>query len=94
MEIVYREGRKHVCFSILIFLFSIKNHCVRGRRPNFVIFVAWSALIASGWMVVTWSRKSSLAPAKIAFFVCLVLLKDEGRKVSPRFHLFVSDINH
>ena len=44
-------------------------------------------------MVVTWSRKSSLAPAKIAFFVCLVLLKDEGRKVSPIFHLFVSDIN-
>ena len=45
-------------------------------------------------MVVTWSRNSSLGPAEIASFVHLVLFKDEGRRVSPRFHLFVSDVNH
>ena len=28
-----------------------------------------------------------------ASFVCLVLFKDRGRRVSPRFYLFVSDIN-
>ena len=32
-------------------------------------------------------------PAEIASFVFLVLFKDEGCRVSPRFHLFVSDVN-
>ena len=45
-------------------------------------------------MVVPWSRKSSLGPVKIASFLCLVLFKGEGRRLSPRFHLFVSDVNH
>ena len=67
---------------------------MRDRRPNFVIFVVWSALIAGEWVVVAWSRKSSLGPAEIASIVCLVLFKDEGCRVSPRFHLFVSDVNH
>ena len=35
-------------------------------------------------MVVPWSRKSSLGPVKIASFLCLVLFKDEGRRLSPR----------
>ena len=52
---------------------------MRNRRPNFVIFVAWIALIAAGWVVVKWSRKSCLGPAEIAPFVCLVLFKD-GRR--------------
>ena len=39
-------------------------------------------------------RNSYLRSDKTASFVCLVLFKDEWRKVSPRFHLFVSDINH
>ena len=60
--------------------------------PNFVIFVVWSALIAGGWVVVAWSRKSCLGAAEIASFVCLILLKDRGRRVSPGF---VSDnVNH
>ena len=40
-------------------------------------------------MVVAWSRKSCLGPADIAPF----LFKDGGPSVSPRFHLFVSDVN-
>ena len=44
-------------------------------------------------MVLMWSRKSCLGLAKIAFFVFLVLFKDGGRRVSPRFHLFVSAVN-
>ena len=60
--------------------------------PNFVIFVVWSTLIAGGWVVVAWSRKSCLGPAEIASLVCLILFKDRGRRVSPRF---VSDnFNH
>ena len=31
--------------------------------------------------------------AETASFVFLVLLKNGGRKVSPRFQLFVSDVN-
>ena len=33
-------------------------------------------------------RKSYLGLAEIASFVFLVLFKDEGGRVSPRFHLF------
>ena len=45
-------------------------------------------------MVVAWNKSSSLGPAEIASFVRLVLFKDEERGVSPRLHLFVSDVNH
>ena len=38
----------------------------------FVIFVIRGALIVSRWMVVTWSRKSSLGLAEISSFVFLV----------------------
>ena len=44
-------------------------------------------------MVVVWSRKSCLGPAGIPSSVFLVLFKDEGCRVSRRFHLFVSDVN-
>ena len=40
-----------------------------------------------------WSRKLFIEPAEIAPFVFLVLFKDEGRRVSPRFHVLVSDVN-
>ena len=40
-----------------------------------------------------WCRKSSLGLAEISSFVFLVLFKDGGRRVSPRFHLFVSDVD-
>ena len=46
------------------------------------------------WVVVAWSKYSGLGPAEIASFVRLVLFKDEGRRVSPRFHLFIFDVNH
>ena len=42
---------------------------------------------------MVWSRKSCLGPAEIASFVFLVLFKDGGRRVSLRFHLFVSGVN-
>ena len=44
--------------------------------------------------MVIWSINSSLGPAEIASLVRLVLFKDEGRRVSPRFHFFVFDVNH
>ena len=44
-------------------------------------------------MVLVWSRKSCLGPTEIASFVFLVLFKDGQCRVSPRFHLFVSDVN-
>ena len=85
--------------SIIAFQFcycelSLKNHRVGGRyrKPNFVIYVVWSALIAGVW-VVAWSRKYCLGSTEIASFVCLVLFKDGGNRVSPRFHLFTFDAN-
>ena len=43
-------------------------------------------------MVVAWSRKYCLGLLK-SHVLCLVLFKDGGRRVSPIFHLFVSDVN-
>ena len=69
----------------------------RNKRANFVIFLVWYTLIVGGMVsvgvLVAWSIKSCLGPAEIASFVSLVLFKNAGRKVSPRFHLFVSDFN-
>ena len=42
---------------------------------------------------MAWSRKSCLGPAEISCFVFLVQFKDERRRVSLRFYLFVSDVN-
>ena len=50
----------------------LKTNMGRDRRPNFVIFVVWSALIVGRWVVVAWSRKSCLGPAEISSFVFLV----------------------
>ena len=67
------------------------------RRSNFVIFVVWYTLIVGRWvlvgMLVAWSRKSCLGLVEITSFLSLVLFKNAGRKVSPRFYLFVSDFN-
>ena len=63
------------------------------RKPNFVIFLVLSALIVGGWMVVVWSRKSCLGLVEIASFVFRVLFTDEGCRASPRFQLFVSNVN-
>ena len=43
--------------------------------------------------MLVWSRESCLGLAEITSFVFVVLFKDEGRRVSPRFHLFVSAVN-
>ena len=43
--------------------------------------------------MVAWSGKSCLGPIEIAFFVFLVFFKNEGPRVSPIFHIFVSDVN-
>ena len=43
--------------------------------------------------MVTLSKKSYLGPDEIISFVFLVLFKDVGRRVTPRFHRFLSDIN-
>ena len=50
----------------------IKANGGRDRRPNFVIFEIWTALIVGGWVVVAWSRKSCLGPAEISSFVFLI----------------------
>ena len=44
-------------------------------------------------VLVAWSRKFCLGPAGIASFLSLVLFKNAGHKVSPRFHHFVLDFN-
>lgn len=44
-------------------------------------------------MVVVWSRKSCLGPAEIPSSVFLVLFKNEGCRVSRKFHLFVCEVN-
>ena len=44
-------------------------------------------------MLVTWSRKSCLGPAEMASLVFLVLFKDGGCRVNPRFYFFISDVN-
>ena len=69
----------------------------RNKRANFVIFLVWYTLIVGGMVsvgvLVAWSIKSCLGPAEIASFVSLVLFKNAGRKLSARFHLFVSDVD-
>ena len=42
----------------------------------------------SGWEVMGWSRKVDWK----CIFLFLVLFKDGGHGVSPRFHLFVSGV--
>ena len=44
-------------------------------------------------MVMAWTRKSCLGPAKISPNVFLVQSKDGGCRMSLIFHLFVSDAN-
>ena len=72
---------------------SLKNHRGGDRRPNFISLVVWSDSIGGAWVVAAWSRNFCLWPAETASFVCLVLFKNRWRRVSPTFHLFVSDIN-
>ena len=61
----------------LLFNSDIVNHLLkinggRNRKPNFVIFVIWSALIVGRWLVVAWDRMSCLGPAEISSFMSLI----------------------
>ena len=67
-----------------------------GRKtgPNSVIFVFWIALIVGGGGVMRWSRKLYSGPDEIPSFSSWFFLFKDGRsRVSPRFHLYISDVN-
>ena len=66
--------------------FLLKTNEGRNRRPNFVIFVVWSALIVVEWVLV-YSRKSYLRPV-----VFLDLFKDRVCRVGPRIHFLIFDV--
>ena len=83
----------YLLFNSNIMHLDLKTNDRRNRRPNFVIFAVWCALIVGRWVVAVRSRKSFLVPAEFASFVFLVLFKYEECRVRPRFHLFVSDDN-
>ena len=44
----------------------LKNNGGGDKRPNFVIFVVWSALNVDGLVVVGWGRKSCLGLPEIS----------------------------
>ena len=44
----------------------------RDRTPHFVIFVVWSAVVVSWWVVAAWGKKSHLGLAEISSIGCLV----------------------
>ena len=78
------HGRaKYLFFNSDIVDFLFKTNGERDRS-NSVIFEVWSALIVGGWVVIVKSRKPYLEPA-----VFLLLFKDGGRRVGPKFHLLV-----
>ena len=59
-------------FNFDIVNLLLKNNGRRDKRPNFVIFVVWSAVIIGGWVMVAWSRKYCLGWTEISSFVFLV----------------------
>ena len=63
------------------------------RKPNFVVFLAWSALIVDGLVILAWNKISCLTPAEVVSFVFLVLFKNGPRRVKPIFHLYISDVH-
>ena len=67
----------YLLFNSYIVNLYLKANGRRIRRPNFVIFVVWCALIIGRWLVVARSRKSFLVPAEFESFVFLVLFKNE-----------------
>ena len=50
-----------------------KTNARRNKRFNFVIFVVWSVLIVSKWLVVARSGNSCFRLAEISTLVFLVL---------------------
>ena len=88
-----RWARLYLLFNSDFVDFLLETKVGRHRRPNFVIFVVSGAYIIDWWVVVVSSRNFYLEPAEIASIVLLVLFKDGGLRVSPRFHLIVSNVN-
>ena len=77
-----RRGKYEVLFNVDIVNLLLKK-TMRGDTEHIIfIFVVWSALVVSGWVVAAWSRKSYLGPAKISSVVYLVKFKDRGGRVS------------
>ena len=69
-KFAFRKGWTLICFfNSDILNFVLKTDGDTDRRPYFVIFAFWSALIISGWGVLNRNRKSYLMPAEIASFL-------------------------
>ena len=73
---------------------SVKNQWGRDRRLNYILLFC-SLECFNCWWVGGGRVEQKVFPgsAEIVSFVFLVLFKDGGRRVSPRFHLFVSDVS-
>ena len=55
----------------------LKTNARRDRRFNFVIFIAWMAIIVGRWLMVDWGGNSACFNlAKISSLVFLVLFKE------------------
>ena len=63
----------------------LKTNGGRGRKPNFAVFVVWSALIVSRWMVVTWFI--FCVPGLIQGWVCSSRMGDVGGSKISSFSL-------
>ena len=71
------SGKRRFVFQFQYCKLSVKNQWGRDRRPNFVIFLVWRALIAGGWVMVAWSKNSCLLPCLLSSFVFLG--RNEGK---------------
>ena len=88
------QGRAsmYLLFNSDIVKFLLKTNVGRHRMTNFVIFVVWNAAFVGGWVVVSWSKGFIQSRQKSRSCVP-GFIKVGGRRVSPRFHRFISDIN-
>ena len=66
------EGEYDLLVNVDRVNFLLKNNKGKDRKSHFFIFVVWKALIAGGWVVVAWGKKSHFGPAEISFFMYLV----------------------
>ena len=80
----------NVFFKFDVLNLLLKNNGVRDRRPNFIIFVFWSALNFDGWVVVGWSIESCLGPAEIS---SLCFWMGMGIQGESKISSFVCDVN-
>ena len=97
------RGENEFAFHFWYCETSVKKPMGGGRRPNFVIFVVWSALTVGGWVEVAWGRRPCLGPAKNESFVFLALFRHivlarsrnlSGASHQPAFMGSYLTINH